>query len=201
MIYDFLWNWLPWLYNKGSYSLNLTRRVLSAGYREAVIPKQWYILNGDTKVPVYSTFFPNIDITAQVRWICTTNPSVFISPSYKDTVSVNTKHVSYLGFLVHIPGYDPIDLTEWINTVQWRGNVEPSPIDLFSIWSCETRQSFFHLLSSIKIDLITDTGDSISKGLNDSVIYINNEPRNSKDKLERSNPDRVVDSILSSSGC
>jgi hypothetical protein len=126
---------------------------------------------------------------------------MFTDPNVNVTTS---RHISYLGFVLNISGYDPIDLTEWINTVQWNGIIEPSLYDLFTLWCCETGNSYFHLSAITSIDLITEEGESLTKGLNDSVISItstNGDGRFIKNSIDGPNTIRVVDSILPSGGC
>lgn len=199
MIRGILWNWAPWIYNRIEISILLISRVLNAAYNEAIIPKKWLILK-DFDIPVYSAMFPNVQDDI-VRWSCTTNPTIFISSNLN---IIEYKHISYLGFVVIVPGYDSIDLTDWINGVKWSGQVEPTLIDLFTIWCCETGNSYFHLIPNVKIRLITELGDELVKGLNDSPISIrstNEQPGYNETIAKRSDTDRILDSVFSSSGC
>jgi hypothetical protein len=187
------------MYNKIGYSIELVKRVLVAGYNEALVDKQWIILK-HTHIPIHSALFPNIP-SHTIKWSCQTNPPRFTDPH---TPSSEVKHISYLGFLVTISGYDPIDLTDWINTVQWSGVVEPSLVDIFTVWCCEEGNAYFNLIPLTKVDIITDTGDSLTKGLNDSVINscsTNGCSGYKQNNIDGSNPVRSMDAVFSSSGC
>lgn len=199
MIRGWLWNWLPWVYNKAETSIDVVRRIFKVSYNEISSKNQWYILK-DMKVPVYSSFFPNTPDSIIV-WSCTTGPPRCIAPGHSES---KYKHISYLGCTLYIPGCDPVDITDWINTVEWSGINEPSLTDLFQLWCCDTGNSYFHLMSEIKVTLITEMGDEITKGLNDSPTSIpstNDHAGNSQAYIDRHNTDRPLDLILSSSGC
>jgi len=199
MIRGFLWSWLPYIYNKTCDTISLVTRIIKAAYKEGIIEKEWLILKNHN-IPIYSLLFPDTP-TGVIKWSCKTNPPIFTDPN----VNVNTsRHISYLSFVVNISGYDPIDLTEWINTVQWNGLLEPTLYDLFTLWCCETGNSYFHLIPIITIELITEAGDSLSKGLNDYVISItstNGDSRFIKNNTIGPNTIRIVDPLLSSGGC
>ena len=202
MIRGVIWNWGPWLYNSFNNVLNLTNRIISVVHNEIAIEKEWIFLR-NIQIPVYSSFFPNIS-SDTIHWSCTTNPVVFVHPLYKSFNEKSYKHISHLGFIVNIPDLEPIDLSEWINTVKWRGPAEPSVTELFIMWCCETGNSYFHLIPEITISIITEEGDEITKGLNDSPQSTSstNEPRgNAEYHTQRSDSDRAMDAILSSSGC
>lgn len=196
MIRGILWSWLPWLYNKTIYTIDILKRIAKAAHNEIMIDKEWLILKN--QVPVYSLLFPDVP-EATVKWSCKTNPPRF----YDINMNLNgSKHISYLGFVVKLSGYDPIDLTDWINTVQWTGTTEPSLLDLFTLWCCETGHSYFHLTSIASVDLITEMGDSLTKGLNDSVIqHTSDGSRYTTSESNGLDSVRVLDTILSSGGC
>lgn len=199
MIRGILWSWLPYIYNKTTDSFNLIKRIVTAAYNEVVIDKEWIILKNNN-IPIYSVLFPNTP-TASIKWSCQINPPIFTDPN---CLVSNSRHISYLGFVVNISGYDPIDITEWINTVQWNGNLEPSLLDIFTLWCCETGNSYFHLAPIVSVDLITELGDSITKGLNDSATYTSSRDgniRHNENNSLGSDPIRVMDTILSSGGC
>ena len=199
MIQDFLWNWIPYLMNKTTDIVLLFKRVATVAMNEATLPKKWYILYGNPSVPIYSSLFPNIDMKSDVHWSCTTNPVTF---THTSSTSGKYKHISYLGFIVHIPGQDSIDLTEWLNTVRWSGITQPSLYDIFMMWSCETGTPYFHRMDSIKVELITELGECVTKGLNESALYpysVDDKPGYSK--TDRLNTDRIMDAVFSSSGC
>jgi len=177
MIREVIWNWGPWLYNTFNSILNLTSRVINVVHNEIAIEKEWIFLHNN-HIPIYSSFFPDI-AEDSIRWSCKTNPVVFTSPLYKLCGVKNYKHISYLGFIVNIPDSEAIDLSEWINTVKWIGSAEPTLRELFIMWCCETGKSYFHLIPEITISIITEDGDEITKGLNDSPQSSSstNEPR------------------------
>lgn len=162
MIQGLFYNWIPWIYNRTASSLESVHRVILAIYFELTVRKEWLLLK-NTSVPIYSLVFPTIH-ESTIRWRCETNPPRFTDTS--DTSS-EERHISYLGFSVNIPGYDTIDLTNWINTVRWSGPEEPSLLDLFTIWCCESGNSQFHALSDISVTVITETADTVTRGLMD----------------------------------
>jgi hypothetical protein len=199
MIRGVLWNWAPWVYNKLGFVLDTVTRVLKVSYNEVTNSNKWYIIK-DVNVPVYSSLFPTTSESI-ITWICTTNPPRFIAPG---TTQLNYKHISYLSCTVNIPGDAPVDITDWINMVKWSGNIEPSLLHLFQLWCCETSKSYFHLIPLVKVILITEMGDEITKGLNDSSTSIastNDHSGNSSSYIDRYNSNRALDLILSSSGC
>ena len=179
-------------------TIDVIKRIAKAAHNEIMIEKEWLILKN--QVPVYSLLFPDVPIRT-IKWSCKTNPPRFYDINQNANTN-DSKHISHLGFVVKLSGYDPIDLTEWINTVQWTGVTEPSLLDLFTLWCCETGHSYFHLVDIASVELITEMGDSICKGLNDSVINHSSDGRrytpsenNGLDSV------RVLDTILSSGGC
>lgn len=191
-----MWNWAPWVYNQVENIFDVVKRIFKASYSQIGVSSQWYILN-DVDIPVHSSIFPKIP-DSSLLWSCTTNPPRFNPHS---SITSETKHISYLSFTVIIPGHDTLDLTEWLNTVQWSGVTEPSIKHLFQLWCCETSQFYFHLIPYIQVKLINEMGDEIVKGLNDSSISMSSTNGASRHHLERSNTDRSLDALLSSSGC
>jgi hypothetical protein len=99
-----------------------------------------------------------------IRWRCQINP-----PTFTSSDAGEWKHISYLGFNVYIPDIDPIDLTDWINTIRWKGNVEPSLSDIFSLWCCENGTPYFNKMAGAKVEIITDSGNIHIKGLNETA--------------------------------
>jgi hypothetical protein len=165
MIRGVLWEWVPWIINRTSDILDFSKRIILAAYTEATVGKEWIFLNS-VNIPLSSLAFPNIPLN-QIRWRAQTNPPVFIG-AY--STAVDTKHISYLGLSVILPGMDPIDLTEWINEVKWAGDIQPSPAELFTLWCCETGSPYFHLIPTATMELITADGSIISKELNYCAI-------------------------------
>jgi hypothetical protein len=160
MIREIMWNWLPWVYNKSIDVLNITNRVIIAVYTEIYLTNELLFLDS-FDLPVQSKLFRSIP-SETIRWRCQLNPIRFIGFE-----SDHFKHISYLGFVISIPGYDSIDLTDWINDIQWSGLIEPTPRDIFIAWCYDKQFWYFHLLSSATVEIITETGDTISKGLNE----------------------------------
>ena len=164
MIRGFIWSWVPWIYNKMSHIVYTTKRVMLSTYKETTSEKEWIILK-NTAIPLYSLVFTNIP-NHSIKWRCKLHPPRFIGP---DMETNEYNHVSYLGLSISIPGCDTIDLTNWINEIQWSGILQPNPYDIFALWCCESGISYFHAIGNAKVEIITDTGESIHKGLNDYV--------------------------------
>jgi hypothetical protein len=193
MFRDFVWRWLPWIYNRASTVITTTKRVILAAYNEAIISKEWIFLYGAT-MPISSHAFPQIPIT-EIRWKAQVNPPRFTHPAQASIQPM--KHISYLGLILHVPGHEQIDITEWVNEVKWAGTLQPSLSELFMLWCCESGTPLFQHVSHTTADIITGEGDVITRGLNDSApIHDRNVG-----KSQGFDPDRVVDVILSSSRC
>lgn len=160
MLREFIWKWVPWCYNRVTLSLTLSKRIVLAAYREATLSNEWLFLHS-VDIPIASSTFSAVPLH-QIRWRATVNPPVFIGPY---TTTPELKHISYLAFSVILPGQDPIELTDWINDVSWSGNIQPSPAELFSLWCCETGSAYFHLIQSAKMEIVTDSGETIIKDL------------------------------------
>jgi hypothetical protein len=164
MIRGILYSWVPWIYNKVIEVMYSTKRITIAAYNEAYVEKEWIFLKNNS-IPVSSRVFTNI-ANIGIKWRCKVNPPRFIDPTKE---IIDFKHVSYLGLTVNIPGYDTMDLTNWINEIEWSGNFEPSPADIFILWCCDTGVSYFHRLSDAQIEIITDMGETVTKGLNEYI--------------------------------
>jgi hypothetical protein len=207
MLNEFLWQWVPWLYNSGMSILDTLQLIYISLYKELTVKKEWAILK-DTKVPLSSQQFSLNDISDNtIRWRATINPPVFIDPRAKYK---NPKHISYLGFSVNIPGLDPIDISDWINEVKWIGIKEPTPLDIFTLWCCKTSNPLFHILDYAVVEIITEMGDTVKKGLNEFVnTTVQENDRGTEIRgteadtttVNREDPNRVLDAVLSSSGC
>jgi hypothetical protein len=76
------------------------------------------------------------------------------------------KHLSYIGFKIITPEGE-IEISDWINDVKWKGSKQPSVKQIFFLWCCEKGKSFFHCLNEIQIEIITEMGELIKKGLNE----------------------------------
>jgi hypothetical protein len=196
MIRDILWTWAPWIYNNLINIYNLSTRLATITYRELSSPDEWFFLLSD-KIPISSKAFSNIPDDS-IRWRCSLNPPLFIDPANSTN---RLKHISYLGFTVNIPG-NTIDLTEWINDLRWSGVIEPSAREIFTLWCCDKARPYFHLMEQAEIEIITETGDTVRKGLNESLHTTSStDERTAQCEFDRSDSNRTLDTLLSSSGC
>jgi hypothetical protein len=192
MFRELLWQWLPWIINTAHCVLDTTKKAVRAVYMEVAMPKEWAFLNG-LYVPISLQAFQDIPESA-IRWRVQTNPPRFIESATNLTI---LKHISYLGLSIIIPGTKIIDLTDWVNEVKWIGHVEPNLTEIFMLWCCETGSPYFHLIPDAEAEIITEEGDIIRKGLNESPRSKNSDGA----KPERQNSNRILDAVLSSSGC
>lgn len=167
MIREILWNWLPWVYNKSIDTYCTTERIFNAAYNEFASNKELLFIKNLSQ-PLLSETFTSID-PQHMRWRCKLNPVQFIDPNCTDS---NFKHISCLGFTITIPGYDPIDISDWINDVKWKGTIEPSPHDIFVAWCYEKGSPYINGLTFATVEVITEHGDTIIKGLNE-YLYNN----------------------------
>lgn len=126
-----------------------------------MIKKEWIFIK-NVSIPVQSERFGNIPDNI-IRWRCTLCPATFTEPGA--TTEKKEKHLSYLGFIIKIQDTE-IDLSDWVNEVKWCGSYEPTINEIFILWSCESGESYFHCLDDIQIELVTDMGDTIKRGLN-----------------------------------
>jgi len=173
--------------------VDTAKRVVLAAYKEATVSKEWIFLYGAT-IPISSHAFPQISIT-EIRWKAQVNPPKFTQPA--QITAQPMKHISYLGLILHVPGHEQMDITEWVNEVKWSGTLQPSLSELFMLWCCESGKPLFQHVSHTTADIITGEGDVITRGLNDSAPI---HDRNVGES-QGFNPDRVVDIILSSGRC
>ena len=197
MLEELFWNWGPWLYNQVTSKLEYYYTIYCAMYAIIYTKKQWIFLK-DNRYPVPPEIFDISSIAEQnIKWITSLNPVKFVHPAYVN--SKEFKHVSYLAFILHLSNNKTIDMTNWINDIQWIGNKEPSPEDIFILWCCEKGSSLYYDTKNIIIEVITDEGDSIKKGLNEFTNTIIQE--DGRVEANRQNYDRTVDTLLSSGGC
>ena len=161
MFREFFWTWGPWIYNITAHVMNRGKHLVRVIYNECVLDKEWIFLK-NIPVPISSESFGQIQ-DIRVKWRCKLDPPQFLQPGFNS----KEKHISYLGFIVKIPGFPNIDLTEWINDVHYIGTDQPTTGDIFALWCCENCVSYFHLFDVIRIECITDTGDTVMKGLNE----------------------------------
>jgi hypothetical protein len=161
MLREFLWAWGPWIYNTSIEFIIRSKHLARVVYNEITLEKEWVFLR-NLPVPLSSESFGNIP-SVGVKWRCKLTPPRFSEPNS----ILEERHVSYLGFIVKIPGHSDIDLSEWINEIQYIGSSEPTTSEIFALWCCENNISYFHLLDVITVDCITDMGDCLTKGLNE----------------------------------
>jgi len=192
MFRELIWQWLPWIINKAHCLMDTTKRAVKAAYIEVTVPKEWAFLHG-IYVPISLQAFQDIPEPA-IRWKVQTNPPRFIESA---TNLTSLKHLSYLGLSIIIPGLKPIDLTDWVNEVKWVGHVEPNLAEIFMLWCCETGSPYFHRIPEAVAEIVTEEGDLIQKGLNESPRSKNSDGV----KSERQNSNRALDAVFSSSGC
>jgi hypothetical protein len=99
-------------------------------------------------------------------------PIFYKEPNSTANISVK-RHVSWLGYVIKIPSIGTIDLSDWVSEVEWSGDVEPTPLDLFMLWCCYSGNPYFLLLNNtLEVELIDMRGELIIKRLNDSTPSI-----------------------------
>jgi hypothetical protein len=194
MFREFLWNWLPWIFNQATIVADISKRVALAAYTEATVSKEWAFLH-NINVPISIQSFATIPVTL-IRWKAKTNPPRFIEPNTIPNEN-DLKHLSYLGLSIIIPGHDTIELTDWLNDVKWSGALQPSLAEIFMLWCCDTGTAYFHLIPYATAEIVTDEGNIIRKGLNESTHTTSSNVSTS----ERQDSQRVVDLVFSSGGC
>ena len=164
MILGLAFQWIPWLYNKYTDAIDFSVSFSKLIYKDFfIINELLYIKNGH--FPVSSKLF-NLDSinAATITWKATVNPLLFIDPNAADS---QKKHISFLGFVVYIPGIDPIDMTDWINELRWIGVKQPLPLDIFTLWCHASGSPHCYTMNEATVEIITEEGIIIKKGLND----------------------------------
>jgi hypothetical protein len=180
MLNELFWNWGPWLYNKYIMNLEYYYTIYCAIYAALYSKKEWIFLKNNAS-PIPTQIFDTSKIPeTKIKWITTINPPSFVDPTYKD--NVEHKHVSYLGFIVHTSG-STTDITAWINDIKWTSHKEPSPSEIFTLWCCEHGSSLCYEADDIVIEVITEDGETIKKGLNEFTNT--NIQENVKDRTDR----------------
>ena len=165
MLDRLLWNWGPWLYNQYVMRIEYYYTIYCAIYAALYSKKEWIFLkNNATPIPTQIFDTSNIPET-KIKWVTTINPPSFADPTYKNTLE--HKHVSYLGFIVHTSGGMTTDISHWINDVKWTGYSQPSPSEIFTLWCCEHGSSLCYEADDIVIEVITEDGETVKKGLNE----------------------------------
>lgn len=158
MFQDLLWTWGPWIYNKVSNGVVKAKKVARVVYNEFTVKKEWIFFK-NVAIPVNSESFWKID-PSSIKWKCELFPARFVDPLA--TYEMKPKHLSYLGFVIKLKDKE-IDLSNWINDVRYIGFEEPTVGEIFTLWCCETGESYFHCLDSIQVEYITELGDVVRK--------------------------------------
>jgi hypothetical protein len=194
----FAWAWIPWLYNRSIYICNLVKNKLKAIKNTLIYQNEWVFLLNNS-IPISKQLFNISDITAvKIKWNATTNPPRFTSVTLLKN-QVQWKHISYLSFRVILSEQSVHDLTDWINDVKWSGIKQPTPLEIFMLWCCETGSPYCFDLDNAIVELMTDDGNIIKKGLNEFARTTVYGDGFSEDN--RQDPIRIMDTLLSSSGC
>jgi hypothetical protein len=167
MLRELMFTWGPWFYNKGMSIYDLVLRIYKVVYNEITVSKEWLFLEG-VPIPIASELFPVQD-NSVLRWRATVHPARF-----SGAPEGAFKHLGYLMFTVNIPGQAPIDLTEWINDVRWRGTTEPTPADCFLLWCCERRLPLFQHLKDAKVTFVDEMGEEFVEELKAEIHHICN---------------------------
>ncbi len=190
MFYTFLFTYIPYIYNALDTLQSSLYKVSKKLYKELYNQQEWYLLKNHI-IPLSNKYFSNLIIpNDEIRWKVTSSPYVFKDPNNSNTPM---KHIAYLSLVFYI-GDLSFDITDWINEIMWCGETEPSVKDILAIWSCENGVCIFHNLNTIRISAITNTGEVIEKGLNEfTQVSLDGS-------TDRFNPERILDTVLSSSG-
>jgi hypothetical protein len=198
MFTDLLWNWVPWLYNKYTDVLLIGNKVYKSVYKVLYEEENVLFIRGSL-LPISQELFDTSTIDKHIiKWKATVDPPRFID-STEEHKTVKLKHISYLSFTVNIPGGNNLDLSDWINEIKWSGIIQPSPQEIFTLWCCKNRSPLLFYRKDLTIEIISDTGDVIKRGLNDST-HSNIYKDDDDSKTHRPDPDWYMDIVLSSSG-
>lgn len=196
MIQQLAWAWIPWLYNKSNYIMDIAHKICKSIYNEFHYNKEWIFLVHKS-APISKQLFDISHINpVKIKWSASTNP-----PRFRDTVFTmeSWKHISYLSFTVTLTDESFHDLTDWINEVRWCGYSQPNPLEIFTLWCCETGYPHCFDLDNATVELITDDGNIVKRGLNEFTRTTVYGDGSSEDNRQDSN--RIVDTLLSSSRC
>lgn len=199
MMEGFAWAWLPWLYNRGIYISDLIVNKLKTIQNALKYQNEWIFLVHKS-TPISKQFFNISDINPlKIKWNASTNPPRFNGTAFPtSTAQVQWKHLSYLSFTVSLLDRSFHDLTDWINEVRWTGLIQPTPLEIFTLWCCETGSPLCFDLDGATVELVTDDGTVEKRGLNEFVRTSVYEDGFSEDN--RQDPIRIMDTVLSSSG-
>jgi hypothetical protein len=194
---EIAWAWLPWLYNRVNYLVNISNKFVRSINNTLYYENQWiFLVNKSTPIP--KQLFNVSDINPiKIKWNASTNPPRFTATTFL-TTPPEWKHISYLSFTVTLSDKSFHDLTDWINDVRWTGTVQPTPLEIFTLWCCETGSPHCFDLDSATVELVTDDGNVVKRGLNEFARTNIYEDGFSEDN--RQDPNRIMDTVLSSSG-
>jgi hypothetical protein len=194
---EIAWAWLPWLYNRVNYLVNISNKFARSINNTLYYENQWiFLVNKSTPIP--KQLFNVSDINPiKMKWNASTNPPRFTATTFL-TTPPEWKHISYLSFTVTLSDKSFHDLTDWINDVRWAGFVQPTPLEIFTLWCCETGSPHCFDLDSATVELVTDDGNVVKRGLNEFARTNIYEDGFSEDN--RQDPNRIMDTVLSSSG-
>jgi hypothetical protein len=198
---DLLFAWVPWIYNNAIQITEKTSQislsVFTAVYNELFEHKE-FVFYLNTVYPVPKQLFDLSMIDAsKIRWSVSQNPTKFKNPAY--TLD-SWKHLSYLSFIITV-NTKVFDLTDWINEVRWSGFIQPTPLEIFIAWCCETRSPYCFDMADAEVEFVTDDGNVVKRGLNEftrTSVYEDGSTTDSE--LDRQDTNRIVDIVLSSSG-
>jgi hypothetical protein len=194
---EFAWAWLPWLYNRGIYISDLLVNKLIAIQKAFKYQNEWIFLVHKS-TPISKQLFNVSDINPiKIKWNASTNPPRFNGAALP-TGQPQWKHLSYLSFTVSLLDRSFHDLTDWINEVRWTGLIQPTPLEIFTLWCCETGSPECFDLDAAIVELVTDDGNVVKRGLNEFARTNIYEDGFSEDN--RQDPNRIMDTLLSSSG-
>jgi hypothetical protein len=158
------WVWLPWLYNKSVYITEQVSKMFSIVYRELNYTKEWVFLT-NTTVPIPKGLFDTSNIDQyKIKWTANTNPPRFRNSTF---TLEHWRHLTYLSFTVTLSDKTFIDITDWINEVKWCGLVQPTPLEIFSLWCCESGTPYCFDIDGALVEIVNDEGEEIKRGLNE----------------------------------
>jgi len=193
---ELAWIWLPWCYNKLLYFADQTTKIIGVVYRELNYKKEWVFLKNSV-MPIPKELFDTskIELT-NIKWTANTNP-----PKFRDNTFTLEywKHLTYLSFTVTLSDRSFFDLTDWINEVKWCGILQPTPLEIFTLWCCETGSPHYFNTDGATVEIITDDGNVVKRGLNE-FTHTNVYEDGGDDQTNRQDPNRILDTVLSSSG-
>jgi hypothetical protein len=200
MIQEFLYTYVPWLYNKLYEWLSIGKRAALAAYVEVTVPKEWIFLK-NVQIPIPSHLFPAEIPEDLIQWRCTAEPPRF------QKGDGTLKHLEYLSFVVSTP-QDTYDLTDWINDVKWsasEGVQEPSPCEIFLLWCCVTGNPGFINLDQATVTFMNELGEETTEELKTQTHHTSNgiphlHHNDSAPEADGFDSDGHMDTVFSSGG-